>query len=61
MGYSSRSKAYMIYNKRLKTIVESIDVKFDEEDINENTKGKDNDNEREIGDNSKGNEVPTDG
>ena len=30
MGYSSRSKAYRVYNKKTKTIVESINVKFDE-------------------------------
>ena len=31
LGYSTRSKAYRCYNKRLAKIVESIDVKFDEQ------------------------------
>lgn len=29
-GYSTHSKAYKCYNKRLRKIVESVDVKFDE-------------------------------
>jgi len=37
MGYSLRSKAYRIYNKRTKTIVESINVKFDESDLERTT------------------------
>ena len=31
--YSLKSKAYKCFNKRLKTIVESVDVKFDEKFI----------------------------
>ena len=31
LGYASKSKGYRCYNKTLRTIVESIDVKFDEE------------------------------
>ena len=31
LGYSTRSKAYKCYNFRLKKIVESIDVKVDED------------------------------
>ena len=37
MGYSTRSKAYRIYNKRTKTIVESVNVKFDESDLERTT------------------------
>ena len=31
LGYASKSKAYRCYNKRLHKIMESIDVRFDEE------------------------------
>ena len=31
LGYSTRSKAYKCYNNRLRKIVESIDVKIDED------------------------------
>ena len=31
LGYSTSNKAYKCYNKRLRRIVESIDVKVDEE------------------------------
>ena len=34
MGYSTHSKAYRIYNKRTKTIKESIHVIFDESNDN---------------------------
>ena len=34
LGYSSRSKAYRIYNKRTLTIEESMHVNFDENHIN---------------------------
>ena len=33
LGYSSRSKAYRIYNKRTLTIEESMHVNFDENSI----------------------------
>jgi len=41
LGYSTHSKAYKCYNKRLRKIVESADVKFDEN----MTIPKDNDDE----------------
>ena len=30
MGYAPSSKAYMVYNKRTRTIQDSLNVKFDE-------------------------------
>ena len=40
LGYASKIKGYRCYNKTLQKIVESIDVRFDEE-LPNNTRGKD--------------------
>ena len=37
LGYASKSKGYRCYNKTLRKIVESIDVRFDEELPNDTT------------------------
>ncbi|GKE77070.1 hypothetical protein Tco_1543190, partial [Tanacetum coccineum] len=42
MEYSTQSKAYRVYNKRTRLIVESIHIKFDE--IKELSKASDYDN-----------------
>ncbi len=46
-GYSSRSKAYRVYNKRTKTIVESINVKFDKGIDNQETSKSNVEEEKE--------------
>ena len=49
LGYSSRSKAYKIYNKRILTIEESIHVNFDES-YNKiiNLENEENDQENQV-------------
>jgi hypothetical protein len=47
LGYSSRSKAYRCYNKRLQNIVESINVKIDEARPHKNKLQKEIENEEE--------------
>jgi len=47
MGYSSRNKAYRVYNKRTKTIVETINVKFDEGDDGQSGETMKEDDEHE--------------
>ena len=42
VGYSWKTKAYIFYNLRLKNIVESINVKFDEGILLKNKKEKKN-------------------
>ncbi|XP_059627686.1 uncharacterized protein LOC132270528 [Cornus florida] len=48
LGYSSRSKAYRVYNKRTLVVVESIHVVFDESSTSPTKSVMDNDEEVEL-------------
>lgn len=42
LGYSSNSRAYRVFNKRTKTVMESINVVIDDEEVERPSSGEEN-------------------